>query len=56
MMGNAFVLVISETRLDEAFSKEPFKIPRYTTAFRVADRYQKRGGITVFVREETIFH
>ena len=45
------VLVISETKLDDSFPIGQFKIPGYSSPFRL-DRNQKGGGIMVLVRED----
>ena len=43
-------MVISETKLDDSFPENQFKIPVYFSSFRL-DRDQNGGGIVVFVRE-----
>ena len=48
--GNVDVMVISETKLDDSFPENQFKIPVYFSSFRL-DRDQHGGGIVVFVRE-----
>ena len=49
--GNVDVMVISETKLDDSFPESQFKIPGYSSSFRL-DRDQNSGGIMVFVRED----
>ena len=49
--GNVDVLAISETKLDDSFPAGQFKIPGYTSPFRL-DQNQNGGGILVFVRED----
>ena len=49
--GNADVLAISETKLDDSSPAGQFKIPGYASPFRL-DRNQNGGGISVFVRED----
>ena len=49
--GNVDVMVISETKLDDSFPESQFKIPGYSSPFRL-DRDQNGGGIMVFVRED----
>ena len=49
--GNVDVLAISETKLDDSFPTEQFKIPGYAKPFRL-DRNEVGGGIMVFVRED----
>ena len=49
--GNAGVLVISETKLDDSFPTGQFKIPGYASPFRL-DRDENGGGIMVFVRKD----
>ena len=49
--GNVDVLAISETKLDDSFPAGQFKIPGYTSPFRL-DRNQNGDGILVFVRED----
>ena len=49
--GNVDVMVISETKLDDSFPESQFKIPGYSSPFRL-DRHQNGGGIMVFVRED----
>ena len=44
-------MVISETKLDDSFPESQFKIPGYSSPFRL-DRDQNGGGIMVFVRED----
>ena len=44
-------MVISETKLDDSFPESQFKIPQYSSPFRL-DRDQNGGGIMVFVRED----
>ena len=44
-------MVISETKLDDSFPESQFKIPGYSSPFRL-DRDQNGGGITVFVLED----
>ena len=48
--GNFEILVISETKLDESFPVDQFKITSFTTPFR-RDRNEHRDGIMVFVRK-----
>ena len=50
--GNANVMVISETKLDDSFPESQFKIPGYSSPFRL-DRDQNGGGIMIFVRKDT---
>ena len=49
--GNVDVLAISETKLDDLFPAEQFKILGYASPFRL-DQNQNGGGILVFVRED----
>ena len=49
--GNVDILVISETKLDESFLENQFKIPGFTPPFR-RNRNEFGGGIMVFVRED----
>ena len=49
--GNADVMVISETKLEDSFPEIQFKIPGYSSTFRL-NRDQNSGGIMVFVRED----
>ena len=49
--GNVNVMVISETKLDDSFPESQFKIPGYSSPFRL-DRDQNGGGIMVFFRED----
>ena len=49
--GNLDVMVISETKLDDSFPESQFKIPGYSSPFRL-DRDQHGGGIMAFVRED----
>ena len=49
--GNADVLVISETKLDDSFPTGQLKIPGYASPFRL-DRDENGGRIMVFVRED----
>ena len=49
--GNVDVMIISETKLDVSFPESQFKIPGYSSPFRL-DRDQNGGGIMVFVRED----
>ena len=44
-------MVISETKLDESFPVNQFRIPGFTTPFR-GDRKVHGGGIMAFVRED----
>ena len=46
-----FIMVISETKLDDSFPESQFKIPGYSSPFRL-DRDQNGGGIMVFVHED----
>ena len=48
--GNVDVMVISETKLDDSFAESQFKLPGYSSSFRL-DRDQNGGGIMIFVRE-----
>ena len=43
--------VISEIKLDDSFPESQFKVPGYSSPFRL-DRDQNSGGIMVFVRED----
>ena len=45
------MLVLSETNLEESFPVGQFRIPGYTSTFRL-DRDQHVGGIAVFIRED----
>ena len=49
--GNVDVMVISETKIDDCFPESQFKIPGYSSPFRL-DRDQNGGDIMVFVRED----
>ena len=49
--GNDDLLVISETKLNESFPEEQFKIPSFTKPFR-SDRNQIGGRIKAFVRKD----
>ena len=49
--GNAHVMVISETKLDNSFPESQFKTPRYSSTFRL-DWDQNGGSIMDFVRED----
>ena len=49
--GNVDIMVISETKLDDSIPESQFKIPGYSSPFRL-DRDQNGGGIMVFVRED----
>ena len=49
--GNVDVMVISDTKLDDSFPESQFKIPGYSSIFRL-DRDQNGGGIMVFVLED----
>ena len=49
--GNVDVMVISETKLDDSFPEGQFKIPGYSSPFRL-DWDQNGGGIMVFVCED----
>ena len=49
--GNVDIMVISETKLDDSFPESQFKIPGYSSPFRL-DRDQNGGCITVFVCED----
>ena len=51
--GNADVLAISETKLDDSFPAGQFKIPCYASSFRL-DRNQNGGEILVFIREDIL--
>ena len=51
--GNVNIMVISETKLDESFPNDQFKIPGYALPFRL-DCNQFGGGIMVFVREDIL--
>ena len=50
--GSVNILVISETKPDETFPEDRFKIPDFTSHFR-RDQNEFWGGIMVFVREDT---
>ena len=49
--GNVDVMVISDTKLDDSFPESQFRIPGYSSIFRL-DRDQNGGGIMVFVLED----
>ena len=49
--GNVDVMVISETKLDDSFPESQFKIPGYSSPFRL-DWDKNGGGIMVFVQED----
>ena len=49
--GNVNVMVVSETKLDDSFPESQFKIPGYSSPFRLG-RDQNGGGIMAFVRED----
>ena len=49
--GNADVMIISQTKLDDSFPESKFKIPGYSSPIRL-DRDRNGGGIMVFVRED----
>ena len=49
--GNADILVISGTKLDESFPVGQFKIPGFTTPFW-RNRNEHGSGIMAFVRED----
>ena len=49
--ANIDVLVIEETKLDEAFPERAFMIPGHKKQFR-KDRNSQGGGIMVFIRDD----
>ena len=49
--GKVDILVISEAKLDESFPEGQFKLPSFTSPFRL-DRNEFGGGIMVFVRND----
>ena len=51
--GNFDIMVISETKLDELFPNEQFKISGYALPCRLGYN-QFGGGIMVFVREDIL--
>ena len=51
IQGTIKVLVISEIKLDESFPVGQFRIPGYTSPFRL-NRDQHDGGYVVFIRED----
>ena len=51
IQGNIDILVLTETKLDESFPTQQFKMDGYTTPFRL-DRNKNGGGIFVYVRED----
>ena len=48
---NVDILVISETKLDESFPEDQFKIPGFTSPFR-SDQNEFGGWIMIFVIED----
>ena len=48
--GSVDVLVLSETKIDESFPEDQFKIPGFCTPFRL-DRGRFGGGILVYIQE-----
>jgi hypothetical protein len=49
--GNIDILMLSETKLDESFPSEQFRIKDFAKPFRL-DRSCKGGGILLYVRED----
>ena len=48
--GNLDILLLTETKIDESFSKDEFYIEGYTS-FRL-DRNIHGGGVLIYVRED----
>ena len=51
IMGNIYILVISETKLDSSFPAGQFLINDYSEPFRI-DRNSQGGGILLYVSED----
>ena len=49
--GNAFVIIISETKLDNTCIVDQFVLESFSKPSRI-DRYKTGGGILLFVRED----
>ena len=49
--GNVDVMVFSKTKLDDSFPESQFKIPGYSSPFRL-DRDMNGGGIMLFVHKD----
>ena len=49
--GNLDIIVVTESKLDESFPRQQFKIEGYNLPFRL-DRNSNGGGILVYVRED----
>ena len=49
--GNIYILMISETKLDESFSPGQFLLDGYSVSFR-SDRDGNGGGILSFIKED----
>ena len=51
--GNIYILMISETKLDESFSPGQFLLDGYSVSFR-SDRDGNGGGILSFIKEDIL--
>ena len=51
--GNIYILMISETKLDESFSPGQFLLDGYSVSFR-SDRNGNGGGILSFIKEDIL--
>ena len=51
MRGNIDILIITESKLDESFTKSQFNIDGYAPPFRI-DRTKNGGGVIIYVRED----
>ena len=51
--GNIYILLISETKLDESFSPGQFLLDGYSVSFR-SDRDGNGGGILSFIKEDIL--
>ena len=47
------MLVMTETRLDETFTKSSFLVDGFSSPFRL-DRNRKGGGIIIYVRSDIL--
>ena len=55
LQEKVYILVLTETKLDNYFPTNQFVIEGYSKPFRL-DRNRNGGGLLVYIREERVSH
>ena len=52
ILGKLDILLLSETKIDNSFSREQFKIPGFSIPYRLDRSYNTGGGLLLYIRSD----